>query len=56
LFLQTFLIPQVCLPELHGEALVAIDKLDKIGAEGVAKELSERGISDAGFKNAARHV
>ena len=36
--------------ELHGEALVAIDKLDKIGAEGVANELSERGISDAASK------
>ncbi|HVQ56766.1 MAG TPA: histidine--tRNA ligase, partial [Pyrinomonadaceae bacterium] len=36
--------------EFHGEALVAIDKLDKIGAEGVAKELSERGISDAASK------
>lgn len=33
--------------ELHGDALVAIDKLDKIGAEGVAKELSDRGVSDA---------
>lgn len=33
--------------ELHSEALVAIDKLDKIGAEGVAKELNERGISEA---------
>lgn len=33
--------------EKHGDALVAIDKLDKIGAEGVAKELSERGIGDA---------
>src|SRR4051794_18963025 len=31
----------------HGEALVAIDKLDKIGAEGVAKELADREISDA---------
>jgi histidyl-tRNA synthetase len=31
----------------QGEALVAIDKLDKIGAEGVAKELSERGIADS---------
>ena len=36
--------------ELHGEALVAIDKLDKIGADGVAKELSERGILDAASK------
>jgi histidyl-tRNA synthetase len=32
--------------EKHSDALIAIDKLDKIGAEGVAKELSERGISD----------
>ena len=32
--------------ELHGDALVAIDKLDKIGDEGVAKELADRGISD----------
>ncbi|MEQ1922767.1 MAG: histidine--tRNA ligase, partial [Pyrinomonadaceae bacterium] len=31
--------------ELHTDALVAIDKLDKIGAEGVATELSERGVS-----------
>jgi histidyl-tRNA synthetase len=31
----------------HGEALVTIDKLDKIGAEGVAKELADRGISEA---------
>ncbi len=33
--------------ELHTDALVAIDKLDKIGADGVAKELNDRGISDA---------
>jgi len=32
--------------ELHGDALVAIDKLDKIGNEGVAKELEDRGVSD----------
>ena len=31
--------------EKHGDALVALDKLDKIGAEGVAKELLSRGIS-----------
>jgi histidyl-tRNA synthetase len=30
--------------ELHGSALVALDKLDKIGADGVAKELAGRGI------------
>jgi histidyl-tRNA synthetase len=34
-------------PDLHGEALVAIEKLDKIGPEGVQKELAERGIADA---------
>jgi histidyl-tRNA synthetase len=32
---------------LHGEALVALDKLDKIGVEGVAAELRSRGVSDA---------
>jgi histidyl-tRNA synthetase len=38
-------------PELHGDALVALDKLDKIGAEGVARELVERGITgEAGVK------
>ncbi len=31
--------------ELHGDALVALDKLDKIGAEGVAKEFAARGIA-----------
>lgn len=30
----------------HGEALVAIDKLDKIGTGGVKSELESRGISD----------
>ncbi|MFN7916819.1 MAG: histidine--tRNA ligase [Vicinamibacterales bacterium] len=29
---------------LHGDALVAIDKLDKIGTAGVEKELAERGV------------
>ncbi len=32
--------------DLHADALVAIDKLDKIGSEGVAKELSDRGVAD----------
>jgi histidyl-tRNA synthetase len=31
--------------DLHGSALVALDKLDKIGPAGVAKELTERGIA-----------
>jgi histidyl-tRNA synthetase len=30
--------------EQHGDALVAIDKLDKIGREGVARELAGRGV------------
>jgi histidyl-tRNA synthetase len=29
---------------LHGEALIALDKLDKIGVEGVEKELTARGV------------
>ena len=33
--------------DLEGSTLVAIDKLDKIGADGVARELAERGVSDA---------
>lgn len=32
--------------DLHGDALVAIDKLDKIGVEGVRDELEQRGISE----------
>lgn len=31
----------------HGDALIALDKLDKIGVEGVAAELKERGIDPA---------
>ena len=34
-------------PALHGEALVAIDKLDKIGREGAVKELIARGVEAA---------
>jgi histidyl-tRNA synthetase len=33
--------------ELEGEALVAIDKLDKIGLDGVRRELQARGVADA---------
>ncbi|PID39858.1 MAG: histidine--tRNA ligase [Proteobacteria bacterium] len=37
--------------ELESTALVAVDKLDKIGAEGVTKELAERGVeAEAGTK------
>jgi histidyl-tRNA synthetase len=36
---------------LHGDALVALDKLDKIGADGVAAEFAARGIpAAAGMK------
>jgi histidyl-tRNA synthetase len=31
-------------PSSHGEALVALDKLDKIGREGVANELAGKGL------------
>ncbi len=33
---------------LHGTALVAIDKLDKVGRDGVAEEMKVRGVSAAG--------
>ena len=37
------------VPEaLHNDALVALDKLDKIGRDGVAAELRSRGVPDAG--------
>lgn len=41
--LDTAVVPA----ELHTDALIAIDKLDKIGTEGVQKEFETRGISDA---------
>src|SRR5262245_2544558 len=31
--------------ELHGTALVAVDKLDKIGADGVTAEMEARGVA-----------
>jgi histidyl-tRNA synthetase len=34
----------------HADALIALDKLDKIGRDGVAKELAERGIDPAAGK------
>jgi histidyl-tRNA synthetase len=34
-------------PAAHGDALVALDKLDKIGGEGVRQELEARGIAAA---------
>jgi histidyl-tRNA synthetase len=41
----TSLLNAVGIPEAqHGEALVALDKLDRIGREGVTKEFADRGI------------
>ncbi|HLM61816.1 MAG TPA: histidine--tRNA ligase, partial [Pyrinomonadaceae bacterium] len=34
------------LPEKHTDALVVLDKIDKIGREGVERELKQRGIAD----------
>jgi len=33
-------------PEKHNDALISLDKMDKAGPEGVARELSDRGIVD----------
>jgi histidyl-tRNA synthetase len=43
-------------PALHGDALVAIDKLDKIGRDGVVKELVARGIDAAAAEVCLRAV
>jgi len=43
--LLTALLNLAGIPEpLHGSALVAVDKLDKIGVDGVTAEFQERGI------------
>ena len=42
--------------ELHGTALVALDKLDKIQIEGVLSELAARGVSDAAAQSLAKHI
>ncbi len=39
--------------ELEDTALVALDKLDKVGAEGVERELRDRGIPDDAVKRLA---
>jgi histidyl-tRNA synthetase len=45
--LLTSTLNVVGVPEaLHGSALVAVDKLDKIGPEGVIAELVERGVPE----------
>jgi histidyl-tRNA synthetase len=46
--LLTSTLNAVGVPEaLHGSALVAVDKLDKIGRDGVLAELAERGVPAA---------
>jgi len=43
-------LAEICgMPELMMEITIALDKLDKIGWDGVTKELQQRGISDAGI-------
>ncbi|OJW81898.1 MAG: histidine--tRNA ligase [Bacteroidetes bacterium 46-16] len=43
-------IAELCgTPELMMDITIALDKLDKIGWDGVAKELQQRGINDAGI-------
>ena len=43
----TGILDQAGVPrEKHADALVALDKMEKAGPEGVARELSERGIVD----------
>ena len=44
--LLTSMLNAVAIPEpLHGVALVALDKQDKIGVDGVRQELAQRGIA-----------
>jgi histidyl-tRNA synthetase len=35
-------------PSQHADALIVLDKLDKVGRDGVSKELAEKGVSDVG--------
>lgn len=41
-------LKEIPIPEdSHGQVLITIDKVDKIGKDGVAKELAAKGFSDA---------
>src|SRR5438034_2874962 len=43
----TALLDCAGIPEpLHGDAVIALDKLDKVGVEGVQKEFVTRGVSE----------
>lgn len=46
--LSALLTNATIAPERHADALVALDKLDKVGPEEVRKELADRGIPDPG--------
>ena len=35
-------------PTQHADALVVLDKLDKVGRDGVSRELADKGVSEAG--------
>ncbi|HEX3227713.1 MAG TPA: histidine--tRNA ligase [Pyrinomonadaceae bacterium] len=41
-------------PDQHSDALIALDKMDKAGPEGVARELNQRGIVDESAVNLMR--
>ncbi len=44
-------LSELCgMPEKMMDITIALDKLDKIGWDGVTKELTERGISETGIK------
>jgi len=55
--LLTAVLAAAGIPEaLHGTALVALDKLDKVGMPGVASDLAERSVSQAGIDGLRRVV
>ena len=44
-------LAEICgMPALMMDITIALDKLDKIGWDGVAKELAERGVADTGVE------
>jgi histidyl-tRNA synthetase len=48
---------QIPIPEdRHADVLVTIDKVDKVGKDGVAKELSAKGYSDAHIAGVSRWI
>ncbi len=43
-------------PQKQTDALVALDKLDKIGKDGVLRELTERGFTDESIKSSEKFI